>query len=115
MIAPEAVVTLDRLDGFRIVRRLGQRDAPKSCGRASLWRSLRRSIGTLVGFAPLALRSDAECVRDECLTALLERAESLGANGVVGLRFEAVESTDGSIALSAVGEAVVLEPGPPPL
>jgi uncharacterized protein YbjQ (UPF0145 family) len=113
MIAPEAVVTLDRVEGFHIVRRLGRATAAV-VRPASLWRSLRRSIGTLVGFAPLALRSDAECVRDECLTALLERAESLGANGVVGLRFEAVESTDGSVALSATGEAVLLEPGPPP-
>jgi uncharacterized protein YbjQ (UPF0145 family) len=113
VIAPEAVVTLDRVDGFRIVRRLGSARG-EVVRPPSLWRSLGRSIGALVGFAPLALRSDADCVRDECLQALLERASSLGANGVVALRFEAIEANDGSVALSAVGEAVVLEPGPPP-
>jgi uncharacterized protein YbjQ (UPF0145 family) len=45
---------------------------------------------------------------------LLERASSLGANGIVEVRFEAVEANDGSVALRATGEAVVLEPGPPP-
>jgi uncharacterized protein YbjQ (UPF0145 family) len=111
VIAPEAVVTFDRPDGFRIVRRLGRaRGAARR--PPSLWRALGRSIGALIGILPTEWRSDVDRVRDECLTELLERAGQLGANGVVGLRFEAVESNDGSIALSAVGEAVFLEPQP---
>ncbi len=111
MIAPEAVVTFDRPDGFRIVRRLG---SARGAARRppSLWRALGRSLGALVGIIPNEWRSDVDRVRDECLAALMERADLLGANGVVGLRFEAIESNDGSVALSAVGEAVVLEPQP---
>ena len=113
MIAPESVVTFDRVDGFRIVRSLG-RARGEASRSPSLWRALGRSLGTLAGILPAELRTEAERVRDECLSTLIERADRLGANGVLGLRFEAVESTDGAVVVSAVGEAVVLEPDPAP-
>ena len=36
----------------------------------------------------------------------------MGANGVVGLQFEASEGADGATRVVAFGEAVLLEPSP---
>jgi uncharacterized protein YbjQ (UPF0145 family) len=112
MIGPESVVTIDALDGYRIVRRLG-RTSVDARRAPSFWSALARSIGALLGVPPLELRSDPDRVREECLNALRVRADELGANCIIGVRFEAVESEDGAVLLNAVGEAVVVEPSPP--
>ena len=109
MIAREAVVTFDRPDGFRVVRSLGRAVAEAS-RPPSLLRVLRQTFAMLMGSVASEVRGEAERARDECIAALLERADALGANGVVGLRFESVEPGDGSIVVRASGEAVVLEP-----
>jgi uncharacterized protein YbjQ (UPF0145 family) len=111
MIAPEAVVTFERLDGFRIVasygRVLGESVTPRSLIRATF-----RSIGAFIGFAPTEYLTDAERARSESLQAMLGHAERLGANGVVSLQFRASEESDGSTRVLAFGEAVLLEPEP---
>jgi uncharacterized protein YbjQ (UPF0145 family) len=111
MIAPEAVVTFDRPVGFRIIKSLGLTRA-KATRPRNLLRATFRSIGMFIGLTPLEFLTDAERARADAVSALLERAEQLGANGIVGLQFEARESSDGSTVVSAVGEAVVLEPEP---
>lgn len=111
MIAPESVVTFDRLDGFRVVRSLG-RARGEASRPANLLHWTLRALAELIGMRGSEFRSEADRARAECVASLLARAERLGANGVVGLRFEAVESGDGSTVVSATGEAVVLEPVP---
>jgi uncharacterized protein YbjQ (UPF0145 family) len=111
MIAPEAVVTFDRLDGFRVVRSLGPARGEAVTPR-NLLRATFRSIGTFIGFTSVEYLSDAERARSESLAVLLDNAERLGANGVVGLQFDASEQSDGSTRVLAFGEAVLLEPVP---
>jgi uncharacterized protein YbjQ (UPF0145 family) len=111
MIAPESVVTFDQIDGFRIVKRFGyahgQAMRPKNLLRATF-----RSIGAFIGLAPIEYLTEAERARADCLLALILKAESLGANGVVGLQFQASETADGSTRVLAFGEAVWIEPLP---
>jgi uncharacterized protein YbjQ (UPF0145 family) len=71
-----------------------------------------RSIGALIGLAPVEYLTDAERARNESLEALLRKAETMGANGVLGLQFQASEGADGSTRVLAFGEAVLLEPAP---
>jgi len=111
MIAPEAVVTFDRPDGFRIVQSFGLVRGEAVTPRNFL-RSTFRSIGSFIGLAPVDYLSDAERARTESLAELLGQAEGLGANGVVGLQFDASEQVDGSTRVRALGEAVLLEPQP---
>jgi uncharacterized protein YbjQ (UPF0145 family) len=110
-IALESVVTFEKVDGFRIVRRLGyahgQAMRPKNMLRATF-----RSIGAFIGLAPIEYLTEAERARADCLLALVAKAEKLGANGVVGLQFQASEAADGSTRVLAFGEAVWLEPQP---
>jgi uncharacterized protein YbjQ (UPF0145 family) len=111
MIAPEAVVTFERLDGFAVARSFGKVRGEAFLPR-SILRSTFRSIGTLIGVASPEYVTDAERARGEALARLLSDAQALGANGVVGLNFDASEQDDGSTRVIAVGEAVLLEPVP---
>jgi len=110
-ISPEAVVTFDRIEGYRIVKSFGYAYGHANRPHNAL-RSTLRSIGEFIGFAAIDYLTDAERARTECLVALIEKAEGLGANGIVGLHFQASEAPDGSTRVLAFGEAVVLDPAP---
>lgn len=110
-IAPEAVVTFDRLDGFEVVRSFGtvrgEAILPHSFIRATF-----RTIGTLIGMKESEFLTDAERARADALAALRDNARGLGANGIVKLRFDAREQSDGSTRVAAYGEALLLDPVP---
>jgi uncharacterized protein YbjQ (UPF0145 family) len=110
-IAPEAVVTFEHIDGYRVIRSFGfaygQASRPRNVLRATF-----RSIGAFIGLAPIDYLTEAERARAESLSALIRTAEDLGANGIVGLQFQASEAADGSTRVLAFGEAVLLEPPP---
>lgn len=111
MIAPEAVVTFDRLEGFVVVTSFGDVRGEAVAPR-NLLRSTFRSLGAFMGFVPVDYLSDAERARSESIAALLGEAEGRGANGVMRLHFDASEQSDGSTRVLAYGEAVLLEPVP---
>jgi len=111
VIAPEAVVTFDRLDGFAVVKSFGTAHGEAVASR-NLLRATFRSLGSFIGFGSVDFLTDADRARTESLAALVRAAERLGANGVVGLHFEAMERSDGSTRVLAIGEAVLLEPAP---
>ena len=110
-IAPNAVVTFERVDGYRIIRSFGFAYGPASRPRNVL-RATFRSIGAFIGLAPIEYLTEAERARSESLNSLLRKAEDLGANGILGLQFQASEAADGSTRVLAFGEAVLLEPPP---
>ncbi|GAC1407425.1 MAG: YbjQ family protein [Candidatus Velthaea sp.] len=110
-IAPDAVVTFDRIDGYRVVKSFGYAYGHASRPRNVL-RATFRSIGAFIGLAPIEYLTEAERARSECLVALIRKAEGLGANSIVGLQFQASEAADGSTRVLAFGEAVILEPSP---
>jgi uncharacterized protein YbjQ (UPF0145 family) len=110
-IAPEAVVTFEHVDGYRVVRSFGFAYGHASRPRNML-RATFRSIGAFIGLAPMEYLTEAERARAESLSALIRKAENLGANGIVGLQFQASEGSDGSTRVLAFGEAVLLEPPP---
>jgi len=111
MLVPEAVTTFERIDGYRVVRSFGYAYGQASRPRNVLKQTFR-SIGALIGLAPIEYLTDAERARTESLEALLRRAEGLGANGIIGLQFQASEGPDGATRVLAFGEAVLLDPAP---
>lgn len=110
-LAPEAVTTFERVDGYRVVRSFGYASGDATRPRNML-RATFRTIGALIGLAPIEYLTDAERTRTESLHALLEKAETMGANGVLGLQFHASEGPDGATRVTAFGEAVLLDPAP---
>jgi uncharacterized protein YbjQ (UPF0145 family) len=107
MIARDDVVTFDELEGYRTVRVYGYVSGIASRPRNRL-RSTFRSLGMLIGLGPGELVSDAEQMRGEALEALRRRADTLGANAVVGLQFYVSEGNDGSCKVVAFGQAVLV-------
>jgi uncharacterized protein YbjQ (UPF0145 family) len=112
-IAADAVTTFEHAEGYRVVRSFGYAYGHASRPRNML-RATFRTIGALIGLAPVEYLTDAERTRAESLDALLKKAESLGANGVIGLQFQASEAPDGATRVLAFGEAVLLERVRPP-
>ena len=111
MISPEAAVTFERAEGFTVVKSFGYAYGDASRPR-NVWKATFRSLGAFIGLAPMDYLTDAERARSESLAALLARAEEMGANGILGLQFQAIEQADGSTRVLAFGEAVLLEPDP---
>lgn len=110
MIARDDVVTFERLEGFRTVRDLGTVSGSASRPRNRL-RSTFRSLGMLIGLAAGEFLSDAEQLRGDALDDLRRRADTLGANAVVGLQFFVSENPDGACKVVATGRAVFVNKG----
>ncbi|TAM77242.1 YbjQ family protein [bacterium] len=106
----ECVATTHEATGFRIVHRcgtaLGEATQPRNVLRDAV-----RAVGSFLGLIPYNFVTDAERARADSIARLLERAERMGANGVIGLRFKAVDEA-GATRLMAVGEAVILDREP---
>jgi uncharacterized protein YbjQ (UPF0145 family) len=101
------LVTFEDLVGYQAVRSFGYISGTASRTRNRL-RSTFRSLGMLIGLAGSELLSDAEQLRAEALEALRRRANSLGADAVIGLQFYVTEGGDGSCQVVASGKAVSL-------
>jgi uncharacterized protein YbjQ (UPF0145 family) len=110
-LAPEVVTTFERVEGYRVLRSFGYVYGQASRPRNVLKQTFR-TIGALIGLAPVEYLTDAERARGESLEALLRKAETVGANGVMGLQFQASEGPDGATRVLAFGEAVLLDPAP---
>lgn len=98
-------MTFEELDGYRTVQSFGYISGSASRPRNRL-RSTFRSLGMLIGLAGSEFLSDAEQLRTEALEALRRRADSLGANAVIGVQFHVSEGSDGSCEVVAYGKAV---------
>ncbi len=105
------MVTFERPEGFVVAHSFGVVSGEAVMSR-NLLHATFRSIGAFIGIANLEASSDAERARGEALERLRGNAESLGANGVIGLRFDASEFGDGATRVIASGEAVLLSPAP---
>jgi uncharacterized protein YbjQ (UPF0145 family) len=110
VIARDAVVTFESIDGYRVAHSYGYVSGVASQPR-NRFRETFRSLGALVGLPASEWVTDAEALRTVALDALCARADAVGANAVVKLQFHADEMDDGSCKVIAFGEAVILEKG----
>jgi uncharacterized protein YbjQ (UPF0145 family) len=102
----ENVVTFEEPAGSGS-RDLGHVSATASRPR-NLLRSTFRSLGMLIGLAPIESLSEADELRAEALEALARNAGEVGANAIVGLQFTVAED-ESACKVTAYGRAVVLE------
>ena len=103
------VTTAFTLDGYRIVRMLGVVRGITVRSR-SLLGTLGASLQTIVGGNITLLTQLCEKTRGEAFEFMLAHAAELGANGVVGARYDATEVMQGVTEVLAYGTAVVVEP-----
>jgi uncharacterized protein YbjQ (UPF0145 family) len=102
------VSTAFELEGYRIVRNLGVVRGIVVRSR-SLFGTIGAGLQTLVGGNITLLTNLCEKTRSESFDLMLQHAAQLGANAVVGARYDATEIMQGVTEVLAYGTAVVVE------
>ncbi|EOC1784943.1 YbjQ family protein [Acinetobacter baumannii] len=106
---------LESVPGHQILKQLdvvyGSTVRSKHVGR-DLMASLKNNIvgGELTGYTELLEES-----RQEAMQRMIAKAEQLGANAIVGIRFSTSNIAQGASELFVYGTAVVVQPQAPHL
>ncbi|MGH9654519.1 MAG: YbjQ family protein [Bryobacteraceae bacterium] len=104
----ESMVTTGfELDGFRITRNLGIVRGITVRSRSALG-SFAGALQTFVGGNITVYTELCEKARTEAFELMLQHAAAMGANAVIGMRYDANEVTDGVTEVLAYGTAVVV-------
>jgi uncharacterized protein YbjQ (UPF0145 family) len=97
------------LDGFHSQRTLGVVRGITVRSR-SIFGTVGASLQTLVGGDISLFTELCEKTRQEAFSRMLQHAEALGANAVVGIRYDANEVMKGVTEVLCYGTAVVVAP-----
>lgn len=103
------VVTTNELEGYRIVRHLGLVRGLTVRSR-SVVGNLGAAIQIFFGGNITVYTKLAEQTRQEAFNLLIEHAQEMGANAVIGMRYDANEIAAAVTEVLAYGTAVVVEP-----
>lgn len=103
------VTTAFELDGYRVVRNLGVVRGITVRSRSVLG-TIGAGLQTLVGGNITILTELCEKARGEAFDILIEHASELGANAIIGARYDATDVMQGVTEVLAYGTAVVVEP-----
>jgi uncharacterized protein YbjQ (UPF0145 family) len=108
-IDPAMTTTAFSLDGYRTTKTLGIVRGVTVRSRSILG-TIGASLQTLVGGNITLLTELCEKTRADAFDLVLQHAQALGANGVIGLRYDATEVMDGVTEVLCYGTAVVVSP-----
>jgi uncharacterized protein YbjQ (UPF0145 family) len=95
------------LDGYRTTKTLGVVRGVTVRSRSVLG-TIGASLQTLVGGNITLLTELCEKTRADAFELVLQHAEALGANGVIGLRYDATEVMQGVTEVLCYGTAVIV-------
>ena len=95
------------LDGYRTTKTLGVVRGVTVRSRSVLG-TIGASLQTLVGGNITLLTELCEKTRADAFQLVLQHAEALGANGVIGLRYDATEVMQGVTEVLCYGTAVIV-------
>jgi uncharacterized protein YbjQ (UPF0145 family) len=107
--SPLPIATTNRIAGVRIVRTLGVviGIAIRSRGVGGNILAGMDALGN--GSALAEYRDDLTAIRREALARMATEAEGLGANAVIGVRYDSAEVGREMVEIAAYGTAVVIE------
>ena len=108
MVPHNMLTTQFELDGFRVVRTLGVVRGITVRSR-SIFGTIGAGLQTLVGGNITLLTNLCEKTRAEAFDLMLQHAAAMGANAVVGARYDATEVMQGVTEVLAYGTAVFVE------
>src|SRR6476620_4983897 len=103
------VTTAFDLSGYRIVSNLGVRRGIVVRSR-SVVGTIGASLQTLIGGDISLFSQLCEDTRNDAFERMLEHASQIGANAVIGVRYDATEIMQGVTEVLAYGTAVVVAP-----
>jgi uncharacterized protein YbjQ (UPF0145 family) len=96
------------IKGYNIVRNLGVVKGILVRSR-SIFGSIGAGLQTLVGGNITILSELCEKTRDDAFNLMVRHAESLGANAIIGIRYESTEIFQGVTEVLCYGTAVYVE------
>ncbi len=105
---PKLVTTAFTLDGYRIVRDLGVVRGITVRSR-SIIGNIGAGLQTIFGGNISLLQELCERTRQEAFQVMMQHAQELGANAVIGMRYDANEVMSGVTEVLAYGTAVIAE------
>ncbi|HET6936850.1 MAG TPA: YbjQ family protein [Candidatus Angelobacter sp.] len=97
------------LPGYQVMRSLGVVRGIVVRSR-SIFGTIGAGLQTLVGGNITLLTNLCEKTRADAYDLLLQHAAQLGANAVIGVRYDATEIMQGVTEVLAYGTAVIVEP-----
>ena len=106
---PAMTTTCFELSGHRVVRSLGVVRGITVRSR-SIFGTIGGALQTLAGGNITLFTELCEKTRGEAFEMMLAHATELGANAVVGVRYDATEVMDGVTEVLCYGTAAVVEP-----
>jgi uncharacterized protein YbjQ (UPF0145 family) len=104
---PMTSTTFD-IEGHRVVKQLGVVRGIVVRSR-SLFGTIGASLQTILGGNITLYTELCEKTRGEAFDMMVSHAEKIGANAVIGVRYDATEVTDGVTEVLCYGTAVVVE------
>src|SRR3989304_2706079 len=102
------ITTAFDIDGYRVVRNLGIVRGITVRSR-SIFGNIGAVLQTIVGGNITLYTELCEKARHEAYEIMIQHAEQMGANAIVGMRYDANEVTGGVTEVLAYGTACVLE------
>jgi uncharacterized protein YbjQ (UPF0145 family) len=108
MVAHEFVTTTLDLPGYRVKRNFGVVRGIVVRSR-SIVGTIGASLQTIVGGNISLFSKLCEQTRNDAFDLMLQHAEALGANAVIGVRYDATEIMQGVTEVLAYGTAVEVE------
>jgi uncharacterized protein YbjQ (UPF0145 family) len=102
------VTTGLELEGYRITKHLGLVRGITVRSR-SIVGAIGAGVQTLFGGNITLYETLCERAREQAFERLVEHAEAMGANAIVGMRYDATEIGQGVTEVLAYGTAVVVE------
>jgi uncharacterized protein YbjQ (UPF0145 family) len=97
------------IDGFKVVQNLGIVRGITVRSRSFIG-TLGASLQTLVGGNITLLTELCENTRSEAFSLMIQHATQIGANAVIGVRYDATEVMQGVTEVLCYGTAVVVVP-----
>lgn len=102
------ITTAFEIDGYKIVRNLGIIRGITVRSR-NVFATIGASLQTIVGGNITLFTELCEKTRNEAFELMVKHAEEIGANSVIGMRYDANEVMSGVTEVLAYGTAVVME------
>jgi uncharacterized protein YbjQ (UPF0145 family) len=100
--------TAFEIKGYNIIRNLGVVRGILVRSR-SIFGSIGAGLQTLIGGNITILSELCEKTREEAFDIMMRHAETLGANAVIGIRYESTEILQGVTEVLCYGTAVIVE------
>jgi uncharacterized protein YbjQ (UPF0145 family) len=108
-VSPHMVTTTFELPGFHVMQNLGVVRGIVVRSR-NVFVNIGAAFQTLVGGNIVAWTRLCEQTRAEAFEIMIQHATELGANAIVGARYDATEISSGATEVLAYGTAVIVEP-----